>query len=126
MNAPILPVSIQLVSLAILLALLGWVLWLIRAQRLHLRESLIWLVTTVAAIAVTAYPQLLVLGARLLGRELRCWVLLGDSEMAEGSVYEALELAGFYGLARIVAESGMDLDYEVKGDCLTIRATVTV
>jgi len=42
------------------------------------------------------------LAARLLGRELRCWVLLGDSEMAEGSVYEALELAGHYGLARIV------------------------
>jgi transketolase len=43
------------------------------------------------------------LGARLLGRELRCWVLLGDSEMAEGSVYEALELGGYYGLARLVA-----------------------
>jgi transketolase len=43
------------------------------------------------------------LAARLLGRELRCWVLLGDSEMAEGSVYEAMELAGHYGLARVVA-----------------------
>ncbi|HEX9049149.1 MAG TPA: transketolase [Anaeromyxobacter sp.] len=43
------------------------------------------------------------LAARHLGRELRCWVLLGDSEMAEGSVYEALELGGFYGLARVVA-----------------------
>jgi transketolase len=43
------------------------------------------------------------LGARLLGRELRCWVLLGDSEMAEGSVYEALELGGHYGLKQVVA-----------------------
>ncbi len=43
------------------------------------------------------------LAARLLGRELRCWVLLGDSEMAEGSVYEALELGGHYGLTRVVA-----------------------
>jgi transketolase len=43
------------------------------------------------------------LAARLQGRALRCWVLLGDSEMAEGSVYEALELGGHYGLARIVA-----------------------
>lgn len=43
------------------------------------------------------------LAARLLGRELRCWVLLGDSELAEGSVYEALEVAGHYGLARLVA-----------------------
>lgn len=43
------------------------------------------------------------LGARLVGRELRCWVLLGDSEMAEGSVYEALELGGHYGLQQVVA-----------------------
>jgi hypothetical protein len=76
-NAPILPVSIQLVSLAVLLAFLGWVLWLIRSQRLHLRESLIWLVTTVAAIAVTAYPQLLVLGARLLGIQVPSNALFG-------------------------------------------------
>ncbi|HEX6818650.1 MAG TPA: transketolase [Ktedonobacterales bacterium] len=31
------------------------------------------------------------------------WVLLGDSEMAEGSCYEALELGGHYGLSNIVA-----------------------
>src|SRR5512133_1091475 len=43
------------------------------------------------------------LAARLLGRELRCWVLLGDSEMAEGSVYEALELGGHYRLSKLVA-----------------------
>ncbi|WP_242393645.1 transketolase [Anaeromyxobacter oryzisoli] len=42
------------------------------------------------------------LAARLLGRELRCWVLLGDSEMAEGSVYEAFELGSHYGLRTIV------------------------
>jgi len=76
-SAPILPVSIQLVSLAVLLAFLGWVLWLIRSQRLHLRESLIWLVTTVAAIAVTAYPKLLVLGARLLGIQVPSNALFG-------------------------------------------------
>ena len=31
------------------------------------------------------------------------WVLLGDSEMAEGSCYEALELGGHYGLSNIIA-----------------------
>ena len=45
----------------------------------------------------------LALGARLLGLDFRCWVLLGDSEMAEGSVYEAFELGGHEALARIVA-----------------------
>lgn len=43
------------------------------------------------------------LAARLLDRALRCWVLLGDGELAEGSVYEAFELAGHRRLARIVA-----------------------
>ena len=33
----------------------------------------------------------------------KVWVLLGDSEMAEGSVYEALELGGHYGLSNLVA-----------------------
>jgi transketolase len=33
----------------------------------------------------------------------RFWVLLGDSEMAEGSVYEAFEAASFHGLANVTA-----------------------
>jgi transketolase len=33
----------------------------------------------------------------------RVWVLLGDSEMAEGSVYEALELGGHYQLNSLIA-----------------------
>jgi transketolase len=42
------------------------------------------------------------LGARLSGRDLRCFVLLGDSEMAEGSVWESFELASHHGLHQIV------------------------
>ncbi len=33
----------------------------------------------------------------------RFWVLLGDSEMAEGSVYESLAAAAFYGLSNVTA-----------------------
>ncbi len=73
----ILPWQIQLVALTVLLAFLGWVLWLIRSQRLQLRESLIWLVTTVLALAVTAYPKLLVVGARLLGVQVPSNALFG-------------------------------------------------
>jgi transketolase len=32
----------------------------------------------------------------------RVWVVLGDSEMAEGSIYEAMELAGHYKLSKII------------------------
>ncbi|MFH1290503.1 MAG: transketolase [Nanoarchaeota archaeon] len=38
------------------------------------------------------------LAGRLQGRKFRAYVLMGDSEMAEGSVYEALQLAPYYNL----------------------------
>src|SRR5436309_8377544 len=38
----------------------------------------------------------------------KVWVLLGDSEMAEGSVYEAFELAGHYKLDNLVAMIDMN------------------
>ncbi len=40
---------------------------------------------------------------RLGGSDARFWVLLGDSEMAEGSVYESFEAGSFYGLSKIAA-----------------------
>jgi hypothetical protein len=76
-STPILPVEIQVVSLTVLLAFSGWVVWLIRTQQLHLREALIWLLTTVAAIAVTAFPQLLASAARLLGIQVPANALFG-------------------------------------------------
>jgi hypothetical protein len=62
----VLPVAIQLTALVVLVAFSAWVLWLIRTQRLQLRESLIWLLTTLVAIAITAFPRILAFFARLL------------------------------------------------------------
>lgn len=77
MTQVILPIEIQLLSLTLLVAFSAWVLWLIRRQRLHLRESLIWLLTTIAAIAVTAYPELLVRASRLVGVQVPANALFG-------------------------------------------------
>ncbi len=74
---PILPLAIQILSLAVLLALSAWVAWLIRHQRLQLRESLLWLLTTIAAIVLTAFPRLLVWGATLLGAQVPANALFG-------------------------------------------------
>lgn len=63
----ILPIEVQLPSLAVQFLFLGWVLRLVRRQKLPLRESLLWLTSTVAAILVTAFPRLLVAGANLVG-----------------------------------------------------------
>ena len=40
---------------------------LIRTPRLSVRESLVWLLSTLAAIAVTAFPSVLVWAAHLVG-----------------------------------------------------------
>ena len=42
-------------------------------------------------------------GRYLERRPYRVWVLCGDSELAEGSVWEALDKAGYYQLANLVA-----------------------
>jgi hypothetical protein len=73
----ILPIEIQIVALTVLVAFSAWVVWLIRTQRLHLRESLIWLLSTVAAILITAQPQLLAWGARILGVQVPANALFG-------------------------------------------------
>ena len=64
---PVLPLELQLLSLALLFAFFAWVIRLIRAQKLSIRDSLAWLLTTLLAITVTAVPSLLVAGARLVG-----------------------------------------------------------
>jgi transketolase len=45
----------------------------------------------------------LALGARMAGRDARAWVLLGDGETAEGSVWEAAQLAAHTRLDQVVA-----------------------
>lgn len=63
----ILPLELRLSALAVLLLFLAWVVRLIRRQRLSVRDSLVWLVTTLLAILVTLFPGILVAGSRLLG-----------------------------------------------------------
>ncbi len=77
MTHAILPIEIQVVSLSILLAFSVWVAWLIRHQKLHLRESLAWLLTTIGAMAVTAFPGLLVWAARTVGIQVPSNALFG-------------------------------------------------
>ena len=61
------PTELRLAGLLVLGALLVWVVRLIRQQRLSVQDSLAWLGTSIAALLVVAFPQLLVEGAKLLG-----------------------------------------------------------
>ena len=66
MNA-IIPLELRLTALAILVLFFAWVVRLIRRQRLSVRDSLAWLLTTMLAIVVTVFPEVLVAASRLLG-----------------------------------------------------------
>ncbi len=48
------------------------------------------------------------IGQRLTGSPGRVWVLLGDSETAEGSVWEAMQAASHHGLSNLVAVLDMN------------------
>jgi hypothetical protein len=54
------PIELRLTALAILALFLAWVVKLIRRQRLSVRDSLAWLLTTLLAIVITLFPELLV------------------------------------------------------------------
>ena len=59
MNQPLLPFELQLVACATLVAFTAWVLHLVRAQRLTLRDSLLWLLSTGVVLVFAIFPQLL-------------------------------------------------------------------
>jgi hypothetical protein len=112
---PILPIEIQLLSLAVLLAFSAWVLWLIRTQQLQLRESLIWLITTLAAIAVTAYPELLVRLSRFLGVQVPANALFGA-----GLLYLALNVLA----VTIAVSRNTTATRRLAQECALLRAEV--
>ena len=66
MSHELLTPHVRIFALAVLLALLTWVANLIRHHRLSLRDSLLWLLSTAAALVVTAFPHLLVWVTRAL------------------------------------------------------------
>jgi hypothetical protein len=109
----ILPLEIQIVSIAVLLAFCAWVVWLIRSQRLQLRESLIWLLTTLGAIAITAWPELLASLARALGVRVPANALFGA-----GLLYLALNV-----LSVTIAVSGNTVKVRrLAQECALLRS----
>jgi hypothetical protein len=66
MSGELLTPHMRVFAVVVLLAFLGWVTLLVRHHRLSLRDSLIWLLSTFAALLVTIFPHLLVWTARAL------------------------------------------------------------
>lgn len=58
--------GLRLFAAVVLALFLAWVVRLVRAQQLSLRDSLLWFLSTLAALVVTAFPDTLVWTTRLL------------------------------------------------------------
>ncbi|HEY6908579.1 MAG TPA: DUF2304 domain-containing protein [Myxococcales bacterium] len=69
MSHPLLPLELQLLACGVLTVFLAWVLHLVRAQRLSLRDSLLWLLSSAAGLVLALFPSLLQALARALSIE---------------------------------------------------------
>ncbi|MCA1825549.1 MAG: DUF2304 domain-containing protein [Myxococcales bacterium] len=69
MTQSLLPLELQVVACGTLLAFFGWVVRLVRRERLSLRDSLLWILSTAAVFAMTLFPRLLQAMARALAVE---------------------------------------------------------
>lgn len=87
MTDPLIPVHLQLIAAAVLLSFLGWVVYLIRYHRLSLRDSLLWLLSTTAALVATLFPSTLRWVAHVLGI-----AVPSNAVFALGFVYVLLNL----------------------------------
>lgn len=63
----LIPAEVRFLAVASLAALLGWVLHLVRSQRLGLRDSLLWIISTGSALVLVLFPRSLWALARGLG-----------------------------------------------------------
>jgi hypothetical protein len=114
-HSRILPVELQLPSLVLLCTFLAWVVRLIRAQRLNLRESLPWLLSTLAAIAVTARPELLVWTADLLHVQVP-----SNAFFAIGILYLAVNVLS----VTIIASGNAQRVRRLAQECAVLRAEI--
>ena len=67
MTEPLLPVELQIIACSALVAFCAWVLYLVRLQRLSLRDSLLWLLSSGIVLLFSVFPRLLRTLARAIG-----------------------------------------------------------
>ncbi len=107
-----LPRQLQLFAVGTLCAMLAWVVWLVRTRRLNLRDSLLWVLLTGAALGLVLFPRSLVVLASLVGAEVPANALF-----ALGFVYVLLSL-----LSSTIAISGnADRVRRLTQECALLR-----
>lgn len=108
--------QLQLFAIAVLLLFLGWVVRLVRAHRLSLRDSLIWFVSTSAALVVTVFPQILYWVTHALGIQ-----VASNALFALAFVYILLNLLS----GTIAISNNADRVRRLAQECALLRAELT-
>ena len=101
MRHDLIPSSLQAVSVAVLVLFLVWVVRLVRTQRLSLRDSLVWVVTTLVALVVAVFPTILVRASHLLGFQVASNALFGAAVLYLAVNVLVNTVAGSQNAARI-------------------------
>jgi hypothetical protein len=97
----VIPAELQVISIVVLAIFLLWVLRLVRTQRLSLRDSLVWVVTTLFATVVALFPGILVTVAHLLGFQIASNALFGAAVLYLAVNVLVNTVAGSQNAARI-------------------------
>ena len=120
----LIPLELQVVSILVLAAFLLWVVRLVRTQRLSLRDSLVWVVTTLVATAVALFPGILVRAAHLLGFQVASNALFGAAVLYLAVNVLVNTVAGSQNAARIrrLAQECASLRAELEAERAARRA----
>ena len=101
MTSDLIPFELQAISIAVLAAFLLWVLRLVRTQRLSLRDSLVWVVTTLVATMVALFPGILVRAAHVVGFQVASNAVFGAAVLYLAVNVLVNTVAGSQNAARI-------------------------
>jgi len=115
LSTALIPLELQVISIAVLAAFLLWVLRLVRTQRLSLRDSMVWVVTTLLATVVALFPGILVWAAHLLGFQIPSNALFGAAVLYLAVNVLVNTVAGSQSAARL---------RRLAQECATLRAEV--
>jgi len=111
----VIPIELRLLSLAVLCALLWWVVWLIRRRRLSVQDSLPWLVSTLLAIVAAAFPPFLGAVSHAIGVQVPANAVFGV-----GLVYLAVNVLSL----TITASANSSRVRRVAQECALLRAEI--
>lgn len=114
-SEPLLPWELQGTALAVLVTFLAWVVRLIRQQRISLRDSLLWVISTSMALGFTLFPRAL----RSLSEVLNIKVP-ANALFAAGFVYVMLNLLSL----TIAVSSNAARARRLTQECALLRAEI--